>query len=568
MGEKSRISIRGNQVRHRRPLARARRVRRLALAALLSALAATAASGLALGTSVAPPVTGVPRSGLPAQVTWADLAGPAEAREVPHGVTPTDTAAFELFAWVSPPVESTTEARIAEMAAIGLNLTLPAWLDSGRVADNLQRLGWAGKHGMRCVIWDSRFEGAIHWLPSFEDTLDRIVADYREQPAFYAYYLGDEPPPEEWPLLARLRVALRARDPYHPAWNNLRGISSFVDRTAFEAYLHDFAAAESPTMICADHYDFLESGDRDQFVENTAALRTVADAVGLPFWDILQLLPHGPYRALVPGELRWQVAHLLAHGAHGIGYFTYWTPDRDSVFRDGVGIIARDGTRTPWYDFLLGFNPGVRAAGETLARVRWRRTTYAGSVPPGGVAFAPDDAITLVAGRAAIGEFDGADGERLVLVANSDSIAARTVTLRLAAPAAVRLVAAGSSNPLPAGAPPGWSGDVSLALEAGDFALLAIDPLLDRPASLALAPNPASGLVRFAPAVPASGASLEILDLSGRHVWSRRLDAGVSTVEWRGERDDGGSARPGLYFARVRGGGGGALRRFVWLGAR
>ncbi len=538
---------------HRRSLAGPRLAPLCLVAALLPTLAMAPASGRAIVGSPASP---------------APPAGPAGALGTPSGVTPTDTAAFVLFGWVSPPADSTTEARVAEMSAIGLNLTLPAWEDSGRVADNLARLGWAGAHGMRCLIWDGRFNGAHQWLPTFEDTLDRIVADYRGQPAFYGYYLGDEPPPDEWPLLARLRVALRARDPDHPAWNNLRGRSSFVDRAAFAAYLRDFAAVESPTMLCADHYDFLLTGDRVQFVENAATLRAEADSAGLPFWDIVQLIPHGPYRPLAPGELRWQVAQLLAYGARGVGYFTYWTPDRDSVFGDGQGIIARDGTRTPWYDFLLGFDRGVRAAGETLARARWRRTTHAGSVPPGGAAFTPDERIALVEGRAAIGEFDGADGARLVLVANSDSILASTVTLRLGGPADVRLLATGSSNPFAAGEPPGWNGQVALSLEAGDFALVEIAPLLDRPAELALAPNPAGGLVRFAPALPAGEGSLEILDLSGRRVWSVRLAPGVSEVEWRGQRDDGGAARPGLYFARVRGGGGGALRRFVWMGAR
>jgi hypothetical protein len=38
------------------------------------------------------------------------------------------------------------------------------------------------------------------------------------------------------------------------------------------------------------------------------------------------------------GLLRWQVAQWLAHGATGIGYFTYWTPAPDTSmgWRDGI----------------------------------------------------------------------------------------------------------------------------------------------------------------------------------------------------------------------------------------
>ena len=145
----------------------------------------------------------------------------------PRATSPPDTTGFVIFGWVSPPANVTTEDRIAEMAAIGLNLTLPAWLDEGCVDDNLARLDWAAAHGMRCLIWDSRFNAALQWLPTFEDTLDAIAAEYRDHPGFWGYYLGDEPKRPLWPLLGRIRESLRVRDPVHPAWNNLTGRAAY-----------------------------------------------------------------------------------------------------------------------------------------------------------------------------------------------------------------------------------------------------------------------------------------------------------------------------------------------------
>src|SRR5262245_11934510 len=69
---------------------------------------------------------------------------------------------FALFGWVSPPAESTTDARVAELAGTGMNLMLPAWDDSGHTADNLARLDFAAAHGLRCLIWESRFERYLH----------------------------------------------------------------------------------------------------------------------------------------------------------------------------------------------------------------------------------------------------------------------------------------------------------------------------------------------------------------------------------------------------------------------
>jgi len=480
---------------------------------------------------------------------------------------PTDTVEFVLFGWVSPPADSTDEARVAEMAEIGLNLMLPAWLDAGCEADNLARLDWAAAHGMRCLVWDSRLNGALAWLPTFEDTLDDVAAAYRDHPAFWGYYLGDEPPRALWPLLARLRESLRARDPVHPAWNNLSGRAVYPDCAAFATEVRDYAERFSPATLSADHYDFRTFGDYGQFVENLDVLNEVAGERGIPFWNILQLVPHANIRPLGHGELRWQVAHSLAYGARGVGYFTYWTPDPDPVWNWQPAIIGNDGVRTPWYEFLRSFNPGVRTAGARLARAIRRRTTHSGSRPAGGVAFTPGGSLASVEGRAAIGEFTGGDGEALVLVANSDSLAARVITLEARESPGGRLVAGGSSpalqvEPLPRGA------RLAVSLAAGDFALLELEPAVAR-SSLAIVPNPAANAVRFVVRTPAGGWQLEIVDPGGRRQFRATQAAATGEFEWRGQRASGGFVAPGVYLARLRGPDGSVVtRRFAWLGSR
>jgi hypothetical protein len=479
-----------------------------------------------------------------------------------------DTTAFQLFAWSSPPADSTSDARIAEMAALSLTLTLPALNDEGKRADNLYRLDLAAAHGMRCWIWDRRLEGALQWLPTFEDTLDSVAADYRGHPAFYGYYLGDEPPLDLWPLLRRLREALRSRDPDHPCFNNLLGYSNFNQVPGFTNYLQSFAEQVRPSMLCDDHYDFLETGDRNAFVLNTVLMHAVADPLGLPMWNILQLVPHLFYRPLGHGEMRWQVAHQLAYGARGIGYFTYWTPSPDDPSHFEPAVIDYQGMRTPWYDFLRDFNMGVRLAGEILAKSSRQRTMHSGSLPIGGTAFSADAWLAGVTGRACLGEFTGPSGQPLLLVANSDSASEQTVTLELTHASSVRVLASGSGVAVPPDRPLGWDARVPLTLAAGDFALVTFEPLAARPSPLALAPNPGRDVIRFAPVSPAAGARLDILDLGGRVLWTRSPGAGAIPLEWRGERDDGGRARPGLYFARLRSGGIVTTSRFAWLGAK
>ncbi len=483
---------------------------------------------------------------------------------------PPDTTEFVLFGWVSPPAESTTRARIDEMAALGFNLLLPAWLDHGCPDDDLARLDWAAADGMRCVIWDSRLMAAHTWLPSFEDTLNEVVAAYRDHPGLWGYYLGDEPPRDLWPLLARLRESLRGRDATHPGWNSLLGRGSFASGGDYLAQLRDYADAVHPVMLSDDFYAFHEGFDDPRFVENLVGLRDVAAEKGLPFWNVVQLVQHLDYRALTPGELRWQVTQCLAHGSRGIGYFTYWTPDPDTLLNWHPAILDHAGRRTAWYDFLAGFDVGVRAAGEALAHARRARTTYAGSAPPFGEAFTPNATVTHVEGRAVIGEFVGANGRPLLFVGNSDSLAARTIALDCRTTDA-RLVAGGSSPALTTSPAAGFT-RLTLDLAAGDFALIEITgwPNLGE---IDVAPNPGAGAIRFAVRTPYAGEPLDVFDLRGRRLWSRTVSTANATLVWDGRDAEGRRVPPGVYFAHLRNGSDprrapATVRRFVWLGAR
>lgn len=77
------------------------------------------------------------------------------------------------------------------------------------------------------------------------------------------------------------------------------------------------------------------------------------------------------------------------------------------------------------------------------------------------------------------------------------------------------------------------------------------------PGALALsaAPNPSRGATRLSYVLPAAArVALDVLDVQGRVV--RVLErgeraAGTQVAAWDGRRDDGGTAAPGVYFARL-----------------
>lgn len=496
----------------------------------------------------------------------------AAAAAAPAGAGRAATVpAFTLFGWVSPPVDSITPARMDEMAALGLNLVLPAWDDSGRVEDNLRRLDLAEARGMRVLPWDWRFTDVDWSSPAGLALADSICADYRDRPGFFGYYFGDEPRPSRFASLDSVSRTLQALDPTHPLWNNLLGRAAFDTHGEWTSYVGDYADSVRPAVLCDDHYDFLDSGDRGQFVENVAGLAGIARAHGVPFWGIVQLVPHGPYRPLTPGELEWQVGQLLAWGARGVGYFTYWTPAPDTTWNWGPAVITYDGARTPWYDVLRAFDPYVLAAGGRLAGEAWVSTQYAGSVPEGGDPFVPDAWLSGVEGRAAVGRFFTPGGGRELLVVNSDSLAAHTLVLHLPwARRAWRLEDAPGRWTELAGTRDAVGMAARLGLEAGAFALVRMEQMGGLAGGVLLrvlaSPTPARGAIRLSLSRPTHGGRIEVLDALGRRVWVRKLETGERAVEWDGHDGHGDPVAPGVYVVRAEDEQGLGVTRFVWLG--
>jgi hypothetical protein len=477
---------------------------------------------------------------------------------------------FARFGWVSPPLESTTVARYAELAGAGFNTAVLAWEDSGRVADNRARLSAARGTSLKMLLFDRDLDRDPLGSAAWNATLDTVAARYRDDPGFLGYYLGDEPSESEFASLGSYFAALRARDPAHPAWNNLLGRSAFTSHADFETYVRRYVAAAHPAVLCDDQYEFLESGDRLQLVENAATLGAIARENAIPFWGIVLLVKHDPYREVTDGMLRWQVAQWLAYGAHGIGIFTYWTPAPDPRYDWQPAMIEwGSGARTPKYDMVRTLNTMLAPLGDTLAAAQWLGAVHAGSTPPGGVAFTPGALIAGVEGRATIGYFADVAAAPLVLVGNADSLAAATLRVR---PAEGRTVTQLDADGL-AWTPltPDAGGSVALDLAPGDFTLLKLSGSVDslvvgRAPRLVASPNPALASVVFSAQGLSGPARLELFDVGGRRLWSRALSGASATATWGGAGPGGERVRAGALFARLEDAHGASVRRIAWLG--
>ncbi len=499
---------------------------------------------------------------------------PARAGSEPHPGT-ASLPRFALFGWVSPPAEFATAERYAELAAAGLNTTVLAWEDPGLEATNRQRLAFSAAVGVKNLLLDNRLDHVHESDSGSFATLDSIVAAYRDEPAFLGYYLGDEPTEATFPRLAEWFRLLRERDPLHPGWNNLVGRIGFSTHAAFIEHLRRYASEVRPAVLSTDHYDHFVNGERGQFIENAAGTAQVAREFGLPFWGIVLVTKHGPFRAMNDGLLSWQVAQWLSYGARGIGYFTYWTPAPDPDLNWGDGMIRwGTGERSPQFERVRSLNRLVRPVGEALAGLTWLGTEHTGGEPTGGTAFAPDSLLAAVEGRATLGQFASPQGVPHLFVANRDSVFERTIVLDLVGGReAERLEESGAWSPWPS-AQSAAGARVALTLPPGGFALLRLhggcDALVSGQcrASLLVAPEPATGSVRFTAQRVSGGASLTIVDANGRRVWQRPVAGEAPALVWDGRAESGERVRPGIYWARLEDARGAVVRRLTWLGHR
>jgi len=215
------------------------------------------------------------------------------------------------------------------------------------------------RHGLRGMVHDGLLNPAVLDKPDQSQKLDDLIARVKNHPAFYSYYIIDEPSATSFKDLARLTAHLRERDPVHMPYinlfptyaNNAQLGTSGDTTTAYRAYLNQFVDVVKPMLLSWDNYQFYKNHDGNQYFLNLAMIRTKAQEANLPFLNIVQAASWEPnVRVPVPDEMRYLVYTTIAYGAQGISYYVY-----QAVNHKG-GLANPDGTTTPLYDAVKPLN--------------------------------------------------------------------------------------------------------------------------------------------------------------------------------------------------------------------
>ena len=156
-------------------------------------------------------------------------------------------------------------------------------------------------------------------------------------PALRGFQMFDEPAVTDFAALAAWAASVASRAPGALRFINLlpNYASGALGASTYQEYLTEFVATVRPDMLCFDHYPVFGLGSATAandnatmagYIRNLAAVRSVAAAAGLPFYNFFGAMPFNGRADISESQLRWQVWTSLAHGASGVLYFCYWSP--------------------------------------------------------------------------------------------------------------------------------------------------------------------------------------------------------------------------------------------------
>lgn len=319
---------------------------------------------------------------------------------------------FPLMAWDTPPNDP---AVLAEMRRCGLTIAgfvPPAALDACHDA------------GLLAIVSDPRSMG-YDWTnvgaAKARDQVTALVAEVREHPAVFGYYLRDEPTAGFFP---GLKIVSDLVKELHPgAWPYINLFPNYANAgqlgaASYEAYLEQFVETCRPPILSYDDYALFEGGGlRGEYYANLEVVRRTALKHNIPFWNIILTCSHFNYREVTHADLRFQVYTTLAYGGRGIGYFKYFSPAVGNFRR---GPLDQFGNKTPTWFMLQNVNLQVQKLGPTLLELRSDRVYHFGQLPAGCTG--PDDQslVATISGEMLVGDFTHEDGTRYVMVVNKN----------------------------------------------------------------------------------------------------------------------------------------------------
>jgi len=279
---------------------------------------------------------------------------------------------FWIGAWVGPPPAANDADTWRRYAAAGLDVALAPLEDRYRRADNAARLALLdtlradGVDSLFAFVRDDSLHPDETTRPGWEARAEAVVRAHAGSRALAGLLVADEPPPEALATWAPLARHLGRLDPARPPYVNFAGLSygDAADgdgRARWRGELERAVREGGLAHFTVDVYPFRREGETANFLVTLRETARASHATRRPFGFVLQWTGHGPLKVPSAEEASYLALQALGHGATGIVWFTYWTPNpAEEPWRWTGGAIEYDGRVSARFDTLAALNRKVR----------------------------------------------------------------------------------------------------------------------------------------------------------------------------------------------------------------
>ena len=330
----------------------------------------------------------------------AGLSSAHAAPETKGGKAPVPVQDFMISIFWAPPSEHTNDKQYDYLKEAHINVVPCIHPSLAGQADMQRRvLDLAHARGMKVMVYN----------PKRYTDVKAVVADFKEHPALWGYYLKDEPRLGEFTKYGRMVRDFLKHDPDHIPFVNMlpAGPGGRRENLPWREFLQkwiDAAGADNLHYLVYDNYPF---ADLDQYTDPYVGRGRSHGHIQDYFSDLETIRQCGMANNLMTGlylqsvgiekylrrpdenDLRWNVYTALAYGIKSIQWFTWWTPTgRDEPFTNA--IIDPNGNKTDLYDVVKKLNAQIKTLGPTLLELDAVEVYHSGVVPE-GTKRVPDD---------------------------------------------------------------------------------------------------------------------------------------------------------------------------------
>lgn len=283
---------------------------------------------------------------------------------------------FPIIAFQGIPENSNTRNHFERLKNAGFNVNLNMYSSSSAA---LEALDWGNKMDVKIILS----------IPEVKLNPEEAVKILKKYPAFFAYYIEDEPNTSRFDELSDIVTRIAKKDNSHFTYINLfpnYAENDLLKASSYKNYVEQYLLKVKTNLVSFDHYPIINNTVRSGFYENLEIIRLLSQKFDKPFWGFACTAIHFNYRQPTLSSIRLQQFGNILYGAQGIQYYTYWTVNNLHWKQNNYSyaIVDENGNPTPTYEVVKTVNKQIQRLAWVFSGSKSEGVFHVGSDIPKG----------------------------------------------------------------------------------------------------------------------------------------------------------------------------------------